>query len=61
MRDDDHLLGQQIYPEHHKYSFNEAYSFTILEIVNPNDIDVKEHLWVKNLQTVAPYGLIYMT
>ena len=60
LRDDDHLLGQHIYSDHgmhHKDSFNEAYSFTILETVSPNDIDVKEHLWVQKLQTVAPYGL----
>jgi len=60
MNEDEHLLGQHIYSDHgmhHKDSFNEAYTLTILETVGPNDIDVKEHLWVQKLQTVAPYGL----
>ena len=58
--DDDHLLGLHLYHKHklrHRLDFDESYEFTILENCNPRDLDVKEHVWVQRLRTVAPYGL----
>lgn len=33
------------------------YKFTILEKCAPRSLDVKEHLWIQKLKTMAPFGL----
>ena len=58
--DDDHILGLHLYFQHglrHPKGFNESYKFSILEKVNPNNIDLKEHLWIQRLKCIKPYGL----
>ena len=58
--DDDHLLGLHLYQKHylrHRSDFDDSYEFTILENCNPNNLDLKEHVWVQRLRCVAPYGL----
>ena len=58
--DDEHLLGLHLYCNHHlqyKTAFNESYTFSILEKCSPNNIDLKEHLWIHRLKCIVPYGL----
>ena len=58
--DDDHALGLHLYFQHGQRStqgFNRSFAFTVLERCNPQNLDLKEHLWIQRLQTIKPYGL----
>ena len=58
--DDDYALGLHLYFQHavrDSKGFNGSFSFTILERCNPQNIDLKEHLWIQRLKTIKPYGL----
>ena len=58
--DDRHLLGLHLFFEHglrEKGGFNASFKFTVLENCSPNDIDLKEHLWIHRLRTIKPYGI----
>ena len=58
--DDDHALGLHLYFQHGQRDtkgFNGSFSFTVLELCNPQNLDLKEHLWIQRLKTVKPYGL----
>ena len=60
LNDEDNLLGLHVFHKHHlnsKEAFNNSYTFTILELCNPRNLDLKEHMWVQKLKCVAPYGL----
>ena len=58
--DDDYALGLHLFFQHavrDSKGFNGSFSFTVLERCNPQNIDLKEHLWIQRLKTVKPYGL----
>ena len=58
--DDDHTLGLHLFFQHGKRDtrgFNGSFCFTVLELCNPQNLDVKEHLWIQRLETIKPYGL----
>ena len=57
---DEHLLGMHLYYNHklrHTNAFNNGFKFTILEVSNPRNLDLKEHIWIQRLECVVPYGL----
>ena len=57
---EDHLLGLHLTNAHnlrYREAFNGSYSFTVLDICNPVDLDLKEHTWIQHLKCVAPFGL----
>ena len=57
---DEHLLGLHLLHTHQlseENAFNDGYKFTALEICNPRDLDLKEHMWVQKLKCINPYGL----
>ena len=59
-KDDEYLLGLHLYKNHRLHytrAFNNSYVFTILEVVSPDVMDLKEHLWIHRLRTIQPYGL----
>ena len=59
-KDDEHLLGLHLYCNHHlqyRQALNESYIFSILEKCSPNNIDLKEHLWIHRLKCIVPFGL----
>ena len=58
--DDDHVLGLHLFLAHKirdRRGFNGSFKFTIIELCNPSNIDLKEHLWIQRLKTIRPYGL----
>ena len=60
LNDEDNLLGLHLFHKHHlnsKKAFDDSYAFTILELCNPRNLDLKEHMWVQKLKCVAPFGL----
>ena len=57
---DEHLLGLHLFHTHQlrdESVFNNGYKFTVLEVCNPRELDLKEHVWVQKLKCVNPYGL----
>ena len=57
---DEHLLGMHLFYNHklrYTNAFNDGFKFTILEVSNPRNLDLKEHIWIQRLQCVVPYGL----
>ena len=53
-------LGIHLFNEHNlttKRQFDESYELYVLEVCSPRIIDVKEHMWIHRLKTLAPNGL----
>ena len=58
--DDDHALGLHLFFQHRirdTEGFNGGFSFTVLELCNPQTLDLKEHLWIQRLKAIKPYRL----
>ena len=58
--DDDYALGLHLYFQHgirDGKGFNESFTVTALERCNPQNLDLKEHLWIQRLKTIKPQGL----
>ena len=53
--DDDYALGLHLFFQHavrDSGGFNGSFSLTVLERCNPQNIDLKEHLWIQNSKAV---------
>ena len=58
--DDDYALGLHLYFQHgarDTEGFTGSFAVTALERCNPQNLDLKEHLWIQRLKTIKPYGL----
>ena len=58
--DDDYALGLHLYLQHgirDQRGFNGSFAVTALERCNPQNLDLKEHLWIQRLKTIKPRGL----
>ena len=57
---DEHLLGLHLLHTHQlreQNAFNDGYKFTVLEVCNPRELDLKEHKWIQKLKCINPHGL----
>ena len=57
---DLYTLGLHLHLEHgcsNPQDFDRYLSFSILEVVNPSDIEVKEYKWMHRLNTFQPVGI----
>ena len=57
---DDFALGAHLYNDHHinnVHEFNNIYSVCMLEICSPRVLEVKEHRYIHNLDSLSPAGL----
>ena len=58
--DDIYSLGFHLISEHgcvNESDFNKFYKFLILENSSPQNIDVREHMWIHNLRSLRPLGI----
>ena len=57
---DRYSLAIHLHSDHNIISQNgldNHYTFTILEKCTPRSLDVKEHLWIQKMRSLAPFGL----
>ena len=57
---DAFALGIHLFTEHNlttKRKFDEACELYVLEVCSPRILDVKEHMWIHRLKSLAPNGL----
>ncbi len=57
---DLYTLGLHLHLEHgcvHPNDFDRHFKFSILEVVSPTNINVKEYKWMHNLNSFQPIGL----
>ena len=58
--EDNYALGMHLYHDHgikNEQSFDDAYELSILEVSQPRILDVREHMWIHRLKSLAPQGL----
>ena len=58
--DDEYSLGIHLFIKHsiiEHGGFDKYYKFTVLENCSPNNLSVREHLWMQKLRSLYPYGL----
>ena len=57
---DLYTLGLHLHLEHgctHPRDFDRHFKFSILEVVNPSNINVKEYKWMHKLNSFQPLGI----
>ena len=57
---DSYALGLHLYKDHGiniPQSFDNYYSFSVLEHCTPRMIDLKEHFWIQKCKSMYPRGL----
>jgi hypothetical protein len=57
---DSYALGLHLYKDHGLHdpeSFDNCYSFSVLEHCTPGMLDLKEHFWIQKCKTITPMGL----
>ena len=57
---DRYSLAIHLHREHGIQSvqgLDEHYEFTLLEKCTPKSIDLKEHMWIQRMKSLAPFGL----
>ena len=58
--EDNYALGMHLFNDHKLQSetnFDDVYDLYILEVTQPRILDVREHMWIHRLKTLAPLGL----
>ena len=58
--EDNYALGMHLYNDHNlrnEQNFDDAYELCILEVSSPCILDIREHMWIHRLKSLAPNGL----
>ena len=58
--EDTYALALHLYNEHgmrNEHDFDTAYTLHILEVTQPRIIDIREHIWIHRLKSLAPHGI----